>query len=138
MTYLYNSIRGLLLTGVVGMVMVIINKEIADIIFRIYIAFMALTSISLIILVMKNNKPNSATYVQNTTYNAQNRHNYGECTHTRDDVSKIVNDSSYTNGINANDKGSQNRKQCLISFHDIFIPPSAALIVKHIVSRVKR
>ena len=138
MTFLNNSIRGLLLTAIAGIVMVIINKEIADIIFRIYLVFMALISISLIFLVVKNNEPNSTTYAQDTPYNAQNRHNYGECTHTRDDVSKIVNDSSYTNGINANDKGSQNRKQCFISFHDIFIPPSAALIVKHIVSRVKR
>ena len=138
MTFFYNTIRGLLLTGILAIVMVIIDKGIADIIFGIYIAFMALTGISLIFLVMKHNKPNNTTYTQNTPYNAQNRHNYGECTHTRDDVSKIVNDSSYTNGINANDKGSQNRKQCFISFHDIFIPPSAALIVKHIVSRVKR
>jgi len=135
MTFLYNSIRGLLLTGVVGIAMVIINKEITDMIFSIYIAFMALTSISLIILVMKNNKPNSATYAQNTPYNAQNRHNYRECTHTRDDVSKIVNDNSYTNRINTDDKGSQNRKQCFISFHNIFLPPTVTLIIKRIISR---
>jgi len=135
MTFLYNSIRGLLLTAIAGMVIVAINKEIADIVFRIYIAFMALVGASLIILVMKNNKPTSATYAQNTPYNAQNRHNYRERTHTRDEVSEIVNDNSYTNRINTDDKGSQNRKQCFISFHDIFMPPSMILIIERIISK---
>lgn len=137
MTLLYNSIRGLLLTAIAGIAMVIINKEIADIIFKIYLGFMSLTGISLILLVMKNDKPNSTTYAQNTPYNAQNRHNYRECTHTRNKVSKIVNDNSYANSINTDDKGSQNRKQCFISFHDIFLPPSMTLIVKRIISRTK-
>ena len=137
MTLLYNSIRGLFLTAIATMVMVAINKEIADIIFRIYIAFMALTSASLIILVMKNNKPNSTTYTQNTPYNAQDRHNYREGTHARDKVSEIVNGNSYTNRINTDDKGSQNRKQCFISFHDIFMRPSITLIAKRIIPRAK-
>jgi len=137
MTFFYNSIRGLLLTAIVGIVMVIINKELADIIFKIYIAFMVLTSTSLILLVVKNNKPNSATYTQNTPYNAQNGHNYRECAHTRDKVSEIANDNSHINRINADDKRSQDCKQCFISFHDIFIPPSIRLIVKRIITKVK-
>jgi len=135
MTLLYNSIRGLVIVASITIAMLFINREIADVFFFVFLIIMAIIGLSLILLVMKNNKPNSASDAYNTPYYAQNRHDNGECVPIREEITKTKNDGSYTNSINANNKGSHNSKKCFISFHDIFLPPSMILIVKRIISR---
>ena len=53
----------------------------------------------------------------------------------REETSKIENNSSYDNGINGNDKGSNDAEKCLIVFHDIVLPPSLVSIAKRIIER---